>query len=217
VWLHPSGAPFNDRVERLAPRLARRGFALLVPTHKQFREWIGSEANQLMTRTLPDAATLSGIDGRRPILMGFSAGAQMALLLWAAAPERFGGLVLSGAAPAFLEEGRVSVRPPPEAAARARTPVLVIAGALDPVASVWERHAQGWSSAGVPLTLEVVPGEAHRLLLDAQALPALLRWLEEHGGGRPPLRAPAEKSVGMPPTGLVASKTNPPKAQPPSP
>jgi hypothetical protein len=57
--------------------------------------------------------------------------------------------------------------------------VLVVAGALDRVAAVWERHAPGWTAAGVPLTMHVVPGEGHALLLDAQAQEALHRWLEE--------------------------------------
>ena len=39
VWLHPAGGSMNDVVERLAPRLIERNFALMVLTQKNWSGW----------------------------------------------------------------------------------------------------------------------------------------------------------------------------------
>lgn len=188
VWMHPTGASLDARVEPLAPDFARHRLALMVFPYKQHRSWLGREANQLMHGSLPDAAQIPGVDARRPILMGFSAGAMMALHLWTGAPERFGGLVLDGAAPVMQQGGRAVgwPLPPPE---RARgTPLLVLAGALDPSAARWGESAPRWESAGVPITLRVVPGEGHAPLFDGIARRDLDAWLSEIQSTRGALR-----------------------------
>jgi predicted esterase len=181
VWMHPSGASFNRRVEPLARGFIERGFALLVPIDKQFQHWEGSEANRLMNRTVPDAADVPGIDARRPILLGFSAGANMALNLWAAAPGRFGGLVLDGATPRFLRGERTFSRPAP-APALHETPILVLIGEHDRAAPAWSGEAPAWRSAGVPLTVRVVPGQGHAFLLEGGPLDDLHAWLSARAG-----------------------------------
>lgn len=176
VWMHPSTASFNRRVEPLAQGFLQRGFALLVPIDKQFQDWKGSEANQLMSRTLPDVAEVPGINARRPVLMGFSAGANMALNLWAAAPGYFGGLVLDCATPRFLE-GDLSLSRPAPSPALAETPILVLIGANDTAAPAWSYEAPAWRSAGVPLTVRVVPDKGHAFLLEGGPLDELHAWL----------------------------------------
>jgi predicted esterase len=184
IWLHPSGASLDGRVEPLASCFAACGFALMVFPAKQHRSWLGSEANQLMNRTLPDAGRIAGVDARRPILMGFSAGAQMALHLWAAAPARFGGLVLDGAAPLFWDGGRMAARPLPQSPALRDTPVLVLVGGEDPAAALWAEAAPAWSSQGIPLTVRAFPGEGHAPLFDGAARCDLYAWIEGAIGAR---------------------------------
>ena len=57
----------------------------------------------LIEKSLPDAGHVAGIDPRKPILLGFSAGGQAALILWSSKPARLGGLIVDAAYPIRLE------------------------------------------------------------------------------------------------------------------
>lgn len=175
VWLHPSGASANALVESLAPAFAQRGWALLVVTEKDFSGWRGAEANRLMLGTVPEVARVPGVDARRPVLLGFSAGAQMALELWAARPEAFGGLVLLAGAPRFSQG---SEQHPPSAPSRAGVPLLAVVGAEDGSAPLWREASRTWPGAGLRLEVREVPGRGHEWLLgDAPVRERVLDWL----------------------------------------
>lgn len=176
LWLHPSGAHGLELVEPLAAELARRGFALLTLPRKDFSGWRGTEANQVMLKGVPDAARVPGVDARRPVLLGFSAGAQMALELWAARPGAFGGLVLLAGSPRFSRGDESS---PPTGAAYTRVPLLSLVGEEDGEGpDLWRRAAETWRAAGVPLQVRVVPGQGHEWLpREAAEREALLAWL----------------------------------------
>lgn len=177
VWMHPSGGSANALIEPLAPAFAQRGWALLVVTEKDFSEWRGQEANRLMLGTLPDVARLPEVDVRQPVLLGFSAGAQMALELWAARPGALGGLVLLSGAPR-LSQG--SEAQPPRGEARAQVPLLALVGARDGSAPLWREASHTWSTAGLRLEVYEVPGRGHEwLLAEAAPLARVLEWLQQ--------------------------------------
>jgi predicted esterase len=176
VWLHPSGGSGLGLVEPLAADFARRGFALLTLHEKDFSGWKGAEANRLMQRVVPDAARVPGVDARRPVLLGFSAGAQMALELWSARAESFGGLVLMAGSPRFSRGDESS---PPSGPAYARVPLLALTGEGDGEGPLlWRRAGEVWPAAGVPLQVSVVSGRGHEWLLAGAAEQSLvLQWL----------------------------------------
>jgi len=88
VWLHPSGGSMNRVVEALAPRFIEKGFALVVMTQKNWAGWNDRDATRLLKVTLPALQKVEGLDSRKPILMGFSAGGQLALMLWQQDPSQ---------------------------------------------------------------------------------------------------------------------------------
>jgi predicted esterase len=176
VWLHPSGGDGLGLVEPLAADFARHGFALLTLPQKDFSGWRGADANRVMLGVVPDAARVPGVDARRPVLLGFSAGAQMALELWASRPESFGGLVLMAGAPRFSRGDESS---PPSGPAYTRVPLLALTGEGDGEGpALWRRAGEVWPEAGVPLQVHGVPGRGHEWLLAGSGEQTLvLQWL----------------------------------------
>jgi predicted esterase/tetratricopeptide (TPR) repeat protein len=186
VWLHPSGGSGNRLAESLALRLNRQGYALLVPNQKQWLGWTGEEIDCLLGPSLSDAGQVEGIDARRPILMGFSAGGQAALTAWAADPGRLGGLILDAAYPIRLEADpktrqiRRGALAPPEAPAVKSVPIYVLVGEADQGGrglEVWRKVESDWRKAGVPLVIHPVPAKGHQWLVGPQEADALEAWL----------------------------------------
>lgn len=192
VWLHPSGGSMNARVEPLAKDLAERGFALLVLSAKGWAGWSQRDATRLLTGTLPDVAKVEGVDARRPLLLGFSAGGQMALVLWAKEPARWGGLVLDAAYPIDMEAyakfgpGPDAMLKLPEGDGPKQTPIFALVGDADPGQMAWRAVEDAWRGAGVPLTVTYVPEGKHQWLFGPEQLTALWAWLSEVGAGRLP-------------------------------
>ena len=181
IWLHPSGR-WMTTVDAMAPIFARNGFALLVVTGKQTTGWTDREAARLLSRTLPDAAKVAGVDAARPVLFGFSAGGQLALALWQARPGRYGGLILDAAYPVEEKDGRqVAISLPSDPAVR-EVPLFVLVGLKDPLAVFWRQVEGPWREAGVPLTVCYVPGKGHEWLLGDEEIAALEAWLGRMGG-----------------------------------
>ncbi len=176
VWLHPSGGDGLGLVEPLAAEFARRGFALLTLPRKDFSGWRGEDANRLMLKVVPAAARAPGVEARRPVLLGFSAGAQMALELASARPDAFGGLVLLAGAPRFSRGDEAT---PPAGIASSRVPLLCLVGEGDGEGpALWRRASEAWRAAGVALQARVVPGRGHEWLLAEPAeRDAVLAWL----------------------------------------
>ena len=134
---HPLGASDNCTAESLAARLARNGYALLVPNQKPWMGWSEEEMGRLLEKSLPDAGQVEGIDPHKPILMGFSAGGQAALLLWSSNPARLGGLIVDAAYPIRFEtdpkSGRLrqAMLSPPDTSAVKLVPIYVLVGDAD--------------------------------------------------------------------------------------
>jgi pimeloyl-ACP methyl ester carboxylesterase len=194
VWLHPSGASYNSPVEGLAPVFLRHGFALMVMTDKNTQGWTHDDARRLLGATLPDVGTLPGIQVRKPVLMGFSAGGQVALELYSTKPDLYGGVILDAAYPAESIDGKDVLLAPPDHPAIGQVPLFVLVGGEDPLLWVWEKVKGPWLEAGVPLSVHVVPGKGHAWLFGEEQVAALGLWLD----GIAPLPGAEDQAVAPP-------------------
>ena len=194
VWLHPTGGYYNEEVERLAPVILRNGFALMVMIDKDIRGWTFDDAKKLLAVSLPDAGTIPGIDLRRPVLLGFSAGGQVALELWRTKPDLYGGVVVDAAYPADTVDGKDVVFAAPSNPAIRDVPLLVLVGGKDPLLWVWKEAEKPWKESGVPLTVIVVPGKFHEWLFGEEQVEALDAWLGKLAPlGEPQTTAPPQE------------------------
>jgi predicted esterase len=184
VWMHPSGGSMNEAIEAMAPMFIRHGFALLVFTQKNFMGWEEEDGPRL-ERTLKVVSALEGIEGHKPLLMGFSAGGQMALALWRQNPDAYGGLILDAAYPLDFSRppGEMTLLPAPKEKPAKDMPMFVLVGEQDGGAPVWRKAEKEWGAAGLPLTVHYIPGKGHGWLFDAAQTDALEKWLEGLGKG----------------------------------
>lgn len=196
IWLHPSGGSMNSTVEKqLAADFAKHGFALLVLTQKQWQGWTGDEASKLLTADMESLAKVKGLDVRKPILMGFSAGGQLALQLWEQNLGKFGGVILDAAYPIDMQlyaQGKVGMMKVPDNEEVKKTPFLVYVGSADPSKMAWEKSEEAWHKAGVPLIVEYVANGKHQWLVGAAQKKQMLQWLDDVAAGKLPDAKPAE-------------------------
>jgi len=197
IWMHPGGGSLNDVFESITTTFTRRGFATLVPTQKSWRGWSNRDAEALLVHTLPQVQRIEGIDVARPVLMGYDAGAQKALELWAANPAAYGGIIVSGGYPIDVAHYRETkeLKTIDVGDGADKTPVLAIIGELDQRgmgAKVWRKAEQKLKAKGVPLTVVYSKGRAHEWLADDEQ-DALRAWLEQVAQGKVP-GAPVAKT-----------------------
>ena len=146
VWLHPSSGPpmssaVNDKVEAMAPMFLKHGYALVTFTQKNFSGWSGRDVRKL-SLSLKQIEKIAGIDAKKPILFGYSAGGQMALGQWKRNPGRFGGLVLDAAYPIIMSPGGgkpMELDADHVDPAVKTVPILALVGGADPVAESWQK------------------------------------------------------------------------------
>jgi len=177
IWLHPAGGPYNEKVEEMAPLFLKHGLALLVITRKSFDEWSYDDAVHLFGVTLPEVSGISGIDSKKPILMGFSAGGQLAIRLWHIKPANYGGIILDAAYPLAEQDGVQTPLDLPTADGVTTVPLFVLVGAKDEVSAVWRKAEGKWRKAGVQLTIRYVKGKGHQWLFGEEETAALDGWL----------------------------------------
>jgi len=186
LWLHPSGARLNPQLERLAPVLLRHGFALAVPMYPRLEGWNDAELTSLLDSTVPALADV--LDVEHPLLLGLSAGAEAALVAWAATPRRFLA-VWASAPPAELFGGATPagrpLRPPVALPSGAQaSPVVLFFGSEDPALTAWQTALPGWRARGLPFSTRVFAGRDHELLFDEALLEAELAALPPVSAGR---------------------------------
>ena len=186
VWLHPAGSSMNKQVEALAPALVKRGFALMVFTHRTFAMWGGDDADR-MAKALEDAGKTEGLDAARPILLGVGAGGQMALELWSKTPGAYGGLVLCSAYP-VRRAGGVTLGnvPIPVEEAVKKTPILAFLGEKDSAVRFWKQQQAPLMISGVPLTIKYVPAKTTLPFLEEPQLAIMYPWLADVAAGKLP-------------------------------
>jgi predicted esterase len=198
VWLHPSGGYGNNLVEPLAPELVKRGYALAVFTQKNMVGWSADDVVRLK-KTLEKFGKIAGLDARKPILMGFSAGGTVALNMWAEKSSALGGVILNAAYPidqqAYNNGKRVELMALPKDESIKKVPFFVLIGDQDGGAAVWQKAREGWLAAGIPLELEVVANKKHEWLFGPEQQTRLFQWLTDVAAGKlptdKPLAAPA--------------------------
>lgn len=198
VWMHPSGGSMNKEIAGFAARWSKDGWAVLVPTQKRWDGWSETDAAKLVEKSLPEAAKTPGIDAKRPVLIGYSAGGQMAVELWRKDAAPWGGLVLDAAYPLDLEAAaarQLVVIAPPAGDAPKSVPVRAIVGDADQMHFLWKQAEGSWRKAGVPLTVTYVAGGKHAWLVKGAEADALDTWLADVAAGKLPgkeeLKAPA--------------------------
>ena len=205
VWLHPSGTSGDAAVEKLVPTFIKHGYALVVFTQKQYNGWTPPEAMALFNHTLPALGKIPGIDARKPILMGFSAGGQLALQVWGQHPGEFGGMILDAAYPLDMQrymQHQAVLQELPNDPAVKQTPILALVGQADPEAQFWKQAQTVWGKAGVPLVVQYVAGAGHSFLLGGKQTPDIEAWLTKVAAGQKP-------ATTLPQTPTPAAPTNP--------
>lgn len=186
VWLHPSGGSMNNAAEKMSSMLNRGGYALLVLTYKNFGGWSGEDAEKILNKTLPDVAKVEGVDVRRPLLFGYSAGGQMALVLWQQNPDKFGGLILDAAYPVEMTPQGFKAMAMPNDPAIKSTPIFVVVGTKDGGSAIWRKRQGEFAAAGVPLVIHYVQDKPHTWLFDAERIDLLNKWLADVLAGKLP-------------------------------
>jgi len=214
IWLHPSGGSADKLIEHLAPRFLKQNFALVVFTRKQYSGWSSDEGDLLLKGTIPALAKVPGIDARKPLLLGFSAGGQMALKMYYKNPGDFGGLILDAAypidqrrvvddAPATRPTGadapapgprhlQISIHALPNDPSVKDVPIFVIVGGADGGAGLWKTARPRWQHAGVPLLITIVPNKGHAWLFGPEQLGLLDAWICKVAAGEKPSEAVPE-------------------------
>lgn len=195
VWLHPSGGSANSTVEAMAPMFIKNGFALVVFTQKNFMGWAAPDAAKIGKTLASIDKKVTGLEVHRPILMGFSAGGQMALQMWAGQPDKFSGLILDAAYPMEPSaSGGYTPMALPDNEGIRKAPIFVLVGGQDGGAATWKQASPGWLKAGVPLTVNVIEGRKHEWLFGKEQTEALDKWLAQVAAGKfPTIEAPASK------------------------
>jgi predicted peptidase len=192
VWLHPSGGYANGAPEALVPLFFKSNFALIVFTQKNSLGWSEDDLTRVR-KTLDELGTIEGLDAKRPILLGFSAGGQAALMMWVEKCADLGGLILDAAYPVDSQSyaaGQPRTIEVPADEAVKKTPLFVLVGDKDGGAQIWRKVHDPWLKAGVPLVVHYVLDKQHQWLFgDAQRVD-LEKWLAEVAAGRCPADFP---------------------------
>jgi predicted esterase len=180
IWLHPAGNSMNPFIERMSPYFIKEGFALMVVAAKSWRFWTQEDIRRLVQHTLPDVVKEEGVDGEKPILLGYSAGGQAALQMWTEKPEAYGGLILDAAYPSDMQHWRKTgkhILQPVPGDGKNVTPLFVLVGSENPGAAMWKEAEAKWK-ARVDLTVLYVEGYGHNWLLGNEQFEALKAWLK---------------------------------------
>ena len=181
LWMHPSGGSMDSAIEKRAPRFTSHGFALVVFTKKNYAAWSAVDAARL-PKTLDALVAIEGLSDDRPVLMGYSAGGQMALMLWHANGAGLGGMVLDAAYPVRPgPDGKFARMEIPTDEATRKVPMFVLVGAKDGGSQVWKQMEAAFKEGGTPLTIRYIEGRGHEWLFGKTELDALDGWLDALG------------------------------------
>jgi pimeloyl-ACP methyl ester carboxylesterase len=193
IWFHPSGGSMDNTAESLAPLLAKHHLALVVFTQKGYMNWSSDDVTR-MNKSFDSIAKIHGLNSKKPIALGFSAGGQMMLMMYELDPGQFGAMVLDAAYPVtIVPPNTIQIhKTPPANPAIKNTPILAFVGGDDGGSQVWKMVGDNWRNAGVPLTVNVIPNRRHEWLLDTdERQKALVDWLDEVNAGKLPGAAAA--------------------------
>ena len=154
----------------------------MVLTAKSFLSWSQQEIAVLANKTIPEVSRIAGIDAKLPVLMGFSAGGQVAFLIWAQDAGNLGGLIINAAEP--LDASQRAVLPLPQEPGFKSTPIFCIVGDKDSRCQFWKKLEDPWRKGGVPLTMRYVANQGHTWLIHGEEKAELEKWLDQVAAGK---------------------------------
>ncbi len=131
--------------------------------------------------TIDDVGHKAPVDAAHPILMGFSAGGQAALMIWTANPAPWKGLMLDAAYPIDMASAKgnsISSIPLTPAMKAAQTPMIALVGGKDGGSVLWKAIGPLWVKNGIPVELHIVPDGVHEWLFKGGEWKASLAWLD---------------------------------------
>ncbi|MFW5841108.1 MAG: hypothetical protein ACOCZE_11050, partial [Planctomycetota bacterium] len=180
VWLHPSGSLANHAAESLAETFWRHDLAVMVFEGKSPAGWSERDIAGI-AEAITAAGQAQAIQPDKPLLLGYSAGGQVALSLWRENPTAYGGLVVDAAYPLDIEsyqKGKVQLVKLKDGGEYHATPMFVLVGQADGGSRIWKQAQQDWTDARVPLTVHYVPDGKHEWLFKASQIKLLDAWLK---------------------------------------
>jgi len=106
VYLHPSGGPMLTEFQRdYLPVLTKRGCVVAVPLSKDKRQW-AVRSDTYIRSVITDVGARYSIDAKRIVLLGISAGGQVALFLADRTPKQFRAVVVVSTNPVVIRGGK---------------------------------------------------------------------------------------------------------------
>ncbi len=191
VWLHGAGAAGNEKViaEYKQP-LLEAGVALLIPHTADPAQWKPNDTGRLLD-TLQAVANASGrIDASRSVLLGFSAGGQLAFAVARARPKAIAGVVAMGAYPIVNTQRGQQLWVPPKGQEN-HVRYFFLVGDQDNGRLVLRRVETVWKARKVDVTLLEVPELGHAYAADQQKV--LTPWMAAVAKGKDPSDPLAEQ------------------------
>jgi len=98
IWLHPAGGEGHELILKWWPALKKQGYALMLPKSVDPKSWRTNEDKSLLAY-IHHAVKHHRIDTKKVVLLGFSAGGQMAFYMGMQHAERLAGIVTMSAVP----------------------------------------------------------------------------------------------------------------------
>ncbi len=185
VWLHPAGGEGNELVTGWWPELHELGYALMLPKSKSTRFWELDEDKTILAY-IDHAAETHGVDAAKVVLLGYSAGGQMAFHIAVRHPGRLAGVITMSAAP-VSSASDLSV-PVPPAEYKDKLAYFMVVGEKETRLKEFARRGQlEFLADGFSAVLHVVKDaghEFHRTEKDN-----ILAWLKEVKAGARPAEA----------------------------
>jgi pimeloyl-ACP methyl ester carboxylesterase len=191
MWLHPAGAEANQLITPWQPQLAELGYALMVPQFKT-PNWQGKHVDRVI-ELADHAIKKHPIDASKIVLLGYSAGGQVACAVAMKHPKRVAGVVtMSGL---------------PTVALRDRRPLMPEKEFKDAVAYFWLVGEEEWQleslskgaqmemvAAGFSVRLRIVSKAGHAFHDSERQV--VLDWLKTvRAGKRPEHGLPREQII----------------------
>lgn len=184
VWLHGQGQSGDEKVlaEYKQP-LLEAGIALLIPHTKDPGIWEANDTGRLVD-TLKAVAKASGrIDPKRTILMGYSAGGQLAFALARALPQQVAGVVVMSALPMVNTGGRQQLWVP-DAKLKDSMRFFLIVGDQEDTRVAMRRVEAVYRARGLSVALKEMPDVGHSYAAGLQDV--LAPWMKSVAAGEKP-------------------------------
>jgi predicted esterase len=202
VWLHPAGAERNQLATRWWPELSEMGWALMLPESKTPKNW-GMDEDKTVLRHIEAAAKKHEVDAGKVVLLGFSAGGQMAFYTAWKHPERIAGVVTMSAVP--VKSARDLSAPIPAKEHAASLAYFMVVGEQEELATRIATCAQlELVCEGFSARLQIVKEAGHAFHESEKK--DVLAWLDEVAAGRRPAAEQMKELAKTAPERLKAEK-----------